>query len=148
MTSNPAAFLALVCAAMLLAHGCAGLVRKDAVPPELTNRAVVPGLADVRYRVGIDTDALRKDAIDSFWKEVAHLRASGHRGKLPPAIYLAVSGGGDDGAFGAGLLNGWTAAGDRPEFRLVANGRSYQEMHVDGGTMAQVFVYPPLLHVA
>jgi hypothetical protein len=32
---------------------------------------------------------------------------------------LAVSGGGDDGAFGAGLLNGWTARGDRPVFKLV-----------------------------
>lgn len=33
--------------------------------------------------------------------------------------YLAVSGGGQDGAFGAGLLNGWTASGTRPEFLLV-----------------------------
>ena len=33
--------------------------------------------------------------------------------------FLALSGGGDNGAFGAGLLNGWTAAGTRPEFKLV-----------------------------
>jgi hypothetical protein len=33
--------------------------------------------------------------------------------------YLALSGGGDDGAFGAGLLVGWTAAGTRPKFKLV-----------------------------
>jgi hypothetical protein len=33
--------------------------------------------------------------------------------------YLAISGGGADGAFGAGLLNGWTAAGTRPEFTIV-----------------------------
>ncbi|MBY8977163.1 patatin-like phospholipase family protein [Rhodobacteraceae bacterium NNCM2] len=32
---------------------------------------------------------------------------------------LALSGGGPDGAFGAGLLNGWTARGDRPEFGIV-----------------------------
>jgi predicted acylesterase/phospholipase RssA len=32
---------------------------------------------------------------------------------------LALSGGGPDGAFGAGLLNGWTARGDRPEFQAV-----------------------------
>jgi predicted acylesterase/phospholipase RssA len=30
---------------------------------------------------------------------------------------------------------------------VEANGRTYQEMHVDGGTMAQVFVYPPSLRV-
>lgn len=33
--------------------------------------------------------------------------------------YLAVSGGGSDGAFGAGLLVGWSEAGNRPKFDLV-----------------------------
>ena len=33
--------------------------------------------------------------------------------------FLAISGGGDDGAFGAGLLAGWSARGDRPVFGLV-----------------------------
>src|SRR5882757_11407210 len=28
--------------------------------------------------------------------------------------YLALSGGGADGAYGAGVLNGWSAAGTRP----------------------------------
>src|SRR4029079_12040809 len=32
---------------------------------------------------------------------------------------LAISGGADDGAFGAGLLVGWSEHGDRPEFDLV-----------------------------
>jgi len=32
---------------------------------------------------------------------------------------LALSGGGGDGAFGAGVLCGWTAAGTRPEFDIV-----------------------------
>ena len=42
------------------------------------------------------------------------LRNTGDR----PAI-LALSGGGADGAFGAGLLNGWTQRGDRPQFAIV-----------------------------
>ena len=33
--------------------------------------------------------------------------------------YLAISGGGSQGAYGAGLLSGWTATGKRPEFTLV-----------------------------
>jgi predicted patatin/cPLA2 family phospholipase len=34
-------------------------------------------------------------------------------------IVLALSGGGADGAFGAGLLTGWTQRGDRPQFTIV-----------------------------
>jgi predicted acylesterase/phospholipase RssA len=33
---------------------------------------------------------------------------------------LALSGGGADGAYGAGVLNGWTAAGNRPNFKTLA----------------------------
>ncbi|MGI9263930.1 MAG: patatin-like phospholipase family protein [Gammaproteobacteria bacterium] len=32
---------------------------------------------------------------------------------------LAISGGGSNGAFAAGLLNGWSASGERPEFTVV-----------------------------
>lgn len=35
-------------------------------------------------------------------------------------IYLALSGGGADGAYGAGILNGWTDSGKRPEFTIVS----------------------------
>jgi hypothetical protein len=38
---------------------------------------------------------------------------------MPTAYLLSLSGGGDNGAFGAGLLTGWTAHGDRPKFKLV-----------------------------
>lgn len=34
--------------------------------------------------------------------------------------YLALSGGGADGAYGVGVLNGWTAAGTRPTFAVVS----------------------------
>ena len=35
------------------------------------------------------------------------------------AAALALSGGGADGAFGAGLLAGWSARGTRPQFTIV-----------------------------
>jgi predicted acylesterase/phospholipase RssA len=38
---------------------------------------------------------------------------------LPPVYLLGISGGGDDGAFAAGLLAGWSVHGDRPEFKVV-----------------------------
>jgi hypothetical protein len=34
--------------------------------------------------------------------------------------YLALSGGGADGAYGVGVLNGWTVAGTRPTFAVVS----------------------------
>jgi len=36
-----------------------------------------------------------------------------------PQTYLAISGGGSNGAYGAGLLAGWTASGKRPQFTMV-----------------------------
>lgn len=52
-----------------------------------------------------------------FWadSEADYLRA------LPPkrGPWLILSTGGEDGAYGAGLLGGWSKAGTRPEFSLV-----------------------------
>src|SRR6267154_1061662 len=42
--------------------------------------------------------------------------------RLLPTVsgpWLAISGGGADGAFGAGLLVGWTQSGNRPDFAVV-----------------------------
>lgn len=36
-----------------------------------------------------------------------------------PIAMLALSGGGDGGAYGAGFLNGWSRSGNRPEFAIV-----------------------------
>jgi predicted patatin/cPLA2 family phospholipase len=56
---------------------------------------------------------------DWFEKSRAEMkeRYSGIYGR--PHTYLAISGGGENGAFAAGLLLGWTASGDRPEFTAV-----------------------------
>ncbi len=105
--------------AAILLQGCTGPVRKDAVPESLTADAQVPGLTDVRFRIGVDNDAFAREGIESVRREQAYLKARKHRGPLPPSVILAISGGGDNGAFGAGLLNGWSAAGDRPTFKLV-----------------------------
>ena len=41
------------------------------------------------------------------------------RGREVPINYLCISGGGSDGAYGAGFLVGWTAKGTRPKFDVV-----------------------------
>lgn len=46
---------------------------------------------------------------------------------------LALSGGGADGAFGAGVLAGWTKRGDRPEFEVVTG--------VSAGAIIAPFAY-------
>nr|WP_246852468.1 patatin-like phospholipase family protein [Vibrio crassostreae] len=47
--------------------------------------------------------------------------------------HLALSGGGGGGAYGAGLLNAWSARGDRPEFHTVTG--------VSTGSIIAVFAY-------
>ncbi len=93
--------------------------RVEAVPLELTTQAIVPGIPNARYWVGIEIETFARDVIAARDREIAWRASQGLTGDLPPASLLAVSGGGDKGAFGAGLLNGWTAAGTRPEFKAV-----------------------------
>ena len=66
-----------------------------------------------RIRVFID------DYVKSMEREDAYYVSQGHSGSLPSVAMLAISGGGDNGAFAAGFLNGWTKEGTRPEFKLV-----------------------------
>jgi predicted acylesterase/phospholipase RssA len=105
--------------AALLASGCGTLPRLPAVPHERLGEAVIPGIPDARIHSDFAETDFARMGQEAFEREKAFLAASGHRGPLPPVSFLAVSGGGDDGAFGAGLLVGWTAAGDRPEFKAV-----------------------------
>ena len=112
--------VALLPAALLFLAGCASAPsRMDAVPVAVTAQAEIPGMPGVRYVPGVDATGLFNLGVEGLRREQAFLAGKGHQGPLPPTTYLAVSGGGDNGAFTAGLLNGWTATGSRPEFKLV-----------------------------
>jgi len=92
--------------------------RHSAVPPELQVDAHLADFPDgLRYFPSAPEDIgfMEKEFADSWDREKAFL----HVDALPPTAYLALSGGGDKGAFSAGFLNGWTKAGTRPEFKLV-----------------------------
>ncbi|HYK10089.1 MAG TPA: patatin-like phospholipase family protein, partial [Gemmatimonadales bacterium] len=85
-----------------------------------TTEAVPLGVPNARYFVDGDLSGFTRDAMKSMERERATLAAAGKAdAPLPPINFLAISGGGDDGAFAAGLLNGWTEAGTRPEFKAV-----------------------------
>lgn len=100
-------------------QGCAGPERLPAVPADQQGRAVVPGVPGVRYRADFDIVELTAEGEEVNRRELAWHTSQGLTGPPSPAYFLAISGGGDNGAFGAGLLNGWTKAGTRPEFGLV-----------------------------
>ena len=109
----------LLTALLLLLQGCATPSRLSAVPVKDTTRAEIPGIPNARFWVDADLNPLIREDLTEFEREEVEWTREGQRGPLPPAHYLAISGGGDDGAFGAGLLVGWTQAGDRPTFKLV-----------------------------
>ncbi len=112
-------FLAANATACALMAGCAPLPRLNAVPTADEPNVTVLGLRDIRYWGDEDSPALIDEGIAAYNREQADYRRAGNTGALPPAAYLAVSGGGENGAFGAGLLVGWTASGTRPSFKLV-----------------------------
>ncbi len=106
---------------VLVLAGCSYPTREPAVPKAWSEQAEVVGMPGVRYVVRDKMPEVVQEGVESSEKEMAYLKQQGELsgGNLPPANFLALSGGGDDGAFGAGLLCGWTAHGDRPEFKLV-----------------------------
>ena len=104
---------------LVLLHGCATVVQRNPVPEQAVGQAQVPGIPDARFW----GDEIPPNVLDMVEESVARQAAAGllydASGHSKPANYLALSGGGADGAFGAGLLNGWTDAGTRPQFVIV-----------------------------
>jgi hypothetical protein len=110
----------LLLVVLLLTAGCGPLERGSSVPRADTVRALPLGLPNARYYADGDPAPLIAEGHAALAREEAVLRAQGvSLRQLPPVSYLAVSGGGDNGAFGAGLLNGWTELGTRPSFKMV-----------------------------
>jgi len=101
----------------LMVAACAGTNRGSAVPDNLADQAVVFGMPEIRSW----GTPLSRPFVDEITKVAMREvdRARRTDGSLSPVNFLAISGGGCDGAFGAGLMNGWSDAGTRPEFKLV-----------------------------
>jgi len=106
--------LVLTAAALLVA--CSS-INPRAVPPGERRDAIVLGLPNARFFKD-DVKGMAAEQQRALLREARHAGVA-PGGELPPAYLLSLSGGGDNGAFGAGLLVGWTAHGDRPKFKLV-----------------------------
>ncbi len=128
-----------VAAALLVASafaGCATPIARNGISdPHLARTAVVPGrgLQDVRFWA----DETPDNPIAEARRRTAHMPRIARDARTvagrPIVETLALSGGGSDGAFGAGVLAGWTERGDRPEFEIVTG--------VSAGAIIAPFAY-------
>jgi predicted acylesterase/phospholipase RssA len=101
--------------------GCASAIARNPVPAALESQAEVVGMGASPIRFWGDQLPPNADAmVKEKWAQVRANRPEMLKaGRRPVVNFLALSGGGSDGAFGAGVLCGWTASGKRPEFDLV-----------------------------
>jgi predicted acylesterase/phospholipase RssA len=105
-------FIAASCLVIGTLLGCTSIERLPAVPNALAPEAEILGIRSARFYLS-DTEAIKSVADLAYRRRALAQSASG------PLSFLAISGGGDEGAFGAGLLVGWSEKGDRPKFDVV-----------------------------
>jgi hypothetical protein len=101
---QPLVALSAILTAMFILAGCSSLPRTAYTASEAASSTVL-NLAELRWYADEPASAFLRTNVSS---------------RTGPLSYLALSGGGADGAYGAGVLNGWTAAGTRPEFSVVS----------------------------
>ena len=100
---------------LLSIQGCATLHPRNALPLDFDGKVTISGMPDIRTDIDDpDPVVIQKSLIDSFKQE-------GFVNPLGVKIYpvLAISGGGANGAYGAGLLKGWSKEGKRPIFKII-----------------------------
>jgi hypothetical protein len=100
------------------ATACAAPERGVPVPRGSTARASVLGLPNERFFLAHGTGEIEREFAAATARRNAALGARDPN-NLPRLDALAISGGGEDGAFGAGVLCGWSEHGTRPTFDLV-----------------------------
>src|SRR4051794_29941315 len=110
--------------------GCAVPAREPPVPTGLAGQATVLGVSNERFHPLISLPPLEAEFIAAVQR---HYGTNVVSAGMPPVDLLAVSGGGENGAFGAGLLCGWSETGTRPEFELVTG--------VSTGALTAPFAY-------
>jgi predicted acylesterase/phospholipase RssA len=99
---------------------CGAAGRLASLPEKLRSTASFHGLqANTRLVLdGTDDDRLARIAATALRREVDYNARAGIN-DLPPAVYLAISGGGENGAYGAGIMTAWSEVGTRPVFKAV-----------------------------
>jgi len=103
------------CLLVTFGHGCVSVPKREPVPDAIYESTAVPGIPRARFWGDAPppyADSWEARSAEELKAEYPDVFGRKH-------VYLAISGGGANGAFAAGLLKGWTAAGTRPEFTIV-----------------------------
>ena len=130
MLTRPVIRGLIITTSALMLVGCAAMQERSPLPRELVNQAEIPGVPRARFwgnewpgwvseELGTMTEAEAREKLGALYDS--------------PHNYLAISGGGAEGAFGAGLLGGWTESGTRPEFTVVTG--------ISTGALSAPFAY-------
>ena len=109
LLQKPALFIVLL-GLTALTSGCAAIASRNALPPAEANKIELDGFHNIRSWGDGSPNELR---------EFMNAYSDGREVHRSLSTTLAISGGAEDGAFGAGLLVGWSDAGTRPTFDLV-----------------------------
>jgi len=110
--------ITLVLATSLISS-CANELFRTPVPPELEEVVEVANMPHVRAWGDSFDPAWQDDVVQSIRDEPEGLFPRGPNGEFQYSG-LALSGGGEHGAFGAGFVKGWSASGTRPVFKVVS----------------------------
>ena len=124
--------IGLVGSVVLLTAGCASIAPRNVLPEASVSPVELDGFHNIRFW----GDASAQDIaaiVMADPPDVDRRPASGSGIRRPISNLLAISGGAEDGAFGAGLLVGWSEAGTRPTFDLVTG--------VSSGALISPFVF-------
>ncbi len=98
-----------------MAAGCSSVPERNPLPESVSEQAQIPDIPRARYWA----DAVPPETEEWFTLTKKELKALFPASFGQPHNYLAISGGGQNGAYAAGILNGWTEAGNRPRFTIV-----------------------------
>jgi pimeloyl-ACP methyl ester carboxylesterase len=102
---------------LLLAAACTGTQRPT--PPVKGEPVVLPwGAVSLQRGAATEGNDQRDAMVTALRARIAAKLAASDQGTVEYRV-LAISVGGSRGAYGAGLLAGWSARGDRPEFDVV-----------------------------
>lgn len=102
----------------LFLTACTKELLRNPVPPEYQQTAEVVDMPGVRAWGDERSELFHQDVVNSINNEAEGMFPRGPNGEFQYSG-LALSGGGDHGAFGAGFLRGWSQSGNRPTFKIV-----------------------------